>query len=158
MPPAAHPQPRTPSLTPFCTPAVHNRSVARGKHAAVQWRSPTSAWIETVTNRELVAGVRDARNDVRRESGFAAPSGLIRCHSVSYGSARDACATSWPALDCDVRAGGRAVLGPTGAGPPKGTPFRGHALREGSVPAEPAARSLAAAEESPGPGAPAPQT
>src|SRR5690606_36524622 len=50
------------------------------------------------------------------------------------------------------------VLGPTGAGPPKGTPFRGHALREGSVPAEPAARSLAAAEESPGPGAPEPQT
>src|SRR5690606_18246403 len=62
------------------------------------------------------------------------------------------------ALDCDARAGGRAVLGPTGAGPPKGTPFRGHALREGSVPAEPAARSLAAAEESPGPGAPEPQT
>src|SRR5690606_8527921 len=40
----------------------------------------------------------------------------------------------------------------------KGTPFGGRALREGSVPGEPAARSLAAAERAPGPGAPEPQT
>src|SRR5690606_10275753 len=106
-------QPRTPSLTPFCTPAVHNRSIAGGKPGSLQWRSPTSAWIETVTSRELVAGVRDARNGVRREAASVATSGLSCCHGASYGSARDACATSWPALDCDSRAAGRAVLGPT---------------------------------------------
>ena len=36
-----------------------------------------------------------------------------------------------------------------GAGPPEGTPFGGQARREGSVPGERAARSLAAAERSP---------